>query len=263
MTSIRQTVSSTFVVGSAAVVLGIFSQVSLAQSYTDNFDDGDDAGWTRYQPLAPFGAGGTYTFPSGGYRIQAPPSPNVGVLGVSRVGAIAPVSANTDVNFDLSVDLLSLGGSPDQSYGLAFNGREAGLGTTDGYIFYFLTDSTRTIGRAIFNRIDNELGTPLGTAVTFPMTPDMQFHLRVVGTGSSFRGEIYDVAEPNTLLGFTEITDSTYGSGQTGLFVTGRTIPDVLNPPLDATFDNFRIIPAPGSVVLLGLAGLLARRRRR
>ncbi len=53
---------------------------------TDNFDDGDDAGWSHAEVLAPFGGTTTYSFPSGpfgkGYRIQCSSSADlVGMCG--------------------------------------------------------------------------------------------------------------------------------------------------------------------------------------
>src|SRR5262249_36264177 len=56
----------------------------------DDFNDGNDDGWTRYSPLAPFGAPGTFSFPSGGYRIQAAPSPDLAALGPGRAGSARP-----------------------------------------------------------------------------------------------------------------------------------------------------------------------------
>ncbi len=36
----------------------------IARAQFDDFNDGNDLGWTHYEPLAPFGAGGTFTFPA-------------------------------------------------------------------------------------------------------------------------------------------------------------------------------------------------------
>jgi MYXO-CTERM domain-containing protein len=55
------------------------------------------------------------------------------------------------------------------------------------------------------------------------------------------------------------------GIGLPGIFTTPN--PGNLGAPTfgpaDVTFDNFRVVPAPGSTAVLALAGLLARRRRR
>ena len=43
-----------------------------AVAQADDFNDGNDTGWVRYDPLGTVGLGpmATYSFPNGGYRIQ-------------------------------------------------------------------------------------------------------------------------------------------------------------------------------------------------
>src|SRR2546430_9566807 len=73
----------------ALIVVALCCLLSLGAraQISDNFDDGNDGGWTRYDPLAPFGAPATFSFPNGGYRIQAPASPDPVVLGTGRAGS--------------------------------------------------------------------------------------------------------------------------------------------------------------------------------
>src|SRR5258708_1996342 len=54
---------------------------------SDNFNDGNDTGWTHFEPLAPFGAPGTFSFPNADYRIQATASPDA-MLGPGRAGSL-------------------------------------------------------------------------------------------------------------------------------------------------------------------------------
>src|SRR6266849_4214748 len=54
----------------------------------DNFDSGTDNGWSHLEPLAAFGAPGIFTFPNGGYRIQATTSPDPANLGAGRAGSL-------------------------------------------------------------------------------------------------------------------------------------------------------------------------------
>ena len=58
----------------AALVLGALPLA--AQVIEDDFNDGNDAGWSRYLPLQDLGAPATFSFPNGNsYRIQSGASP--------------------------------------------------------------------------------------------------------------------------------------------------------------------------------------------
>src|SRR4051812_26011423 len=87
----------------AAVVALLLGLSSAARGQSDDFDDGDDAGWTRYDPLAAVGAAGQWTFPGGAYRIRAAVSPDPGALGPSRVGSLRQDQSYTD--FRAAIDL--------------------------------------------------------------------------------------------------------------------------------------------------------------
>src|SRR5437667_863442 len=104
-----------------------YPRSSLAQS--DDFSSGNDTGWTRYDPLAAFGGGATFSFPNGGYRIQVPGSPDVNSLGQARAAAL-----HTDVtytNFAVSVDVVDLDESLGQAIGVLARIRNLGRGTAD------------------------------------------------------------------------------------------------------------------------------------
>src|SRR5437667_7212288 len=75
--------------GGAWVVVGLglalCSLPSGVEAQFDDFNDGDDQGWTHVSPLAPFGVPGVFTVTNGGYRIQTTrPSPNPASLGPPR-----------------------------------------------------------------------------------------------------------------------------------------------------------------------------------
>src|SRR5439155_16433332 len=87
-------------------------------SVSDNFNDGNDTAnptWRRLQPLAGFGAPGTYSFPGGNtYRIQAAVSPSTN-LGPARAASVLPKVYS---DFYCAVDIVNWNDSLDQAFGI-------------------------------------------------------------------------------------------------------------------------------------------------
>jgi hypothetical protein len=245
-------------VGSVLATIVLLSAAPLARGQADDFNDGNDTEWTRYSPLAPFGAGATYSFPSGGYKIAAPPSPDRGNLGPARAGSFRP---NVYTRFYASVDLVNWNDALDQAFGLLARVTTPGLGTTNGYAFTYATQ-----GPSIdISRITAEA--PAGVAaMNFQLDPAQDYRLVFEGNGTTLTGSVYALSDLSTPLATISGDDATYASGISGLVIfdnTGSTSPGV---GADATFDNYVAavqIPEPGSAGLLLVVGAWALRRRR
>jgi hypothetical protein len=213
-----------------ALACFIFPIGSLAQS--DDFNSGNDNGWTRHDPLAPFGGGATFSFPNGGYRIQVPSSPDVNALGPARAATL-----HTDVtytNFALSVDLVDWDDSLGQALGLLARIRNLGRGTADGYAFFYFP--AQHVAR--INRIDNELGIAIGAAnVAVDLDSAKDYRLVFSGTGSTLSGRIYDLSDLTSPLVNLFADDATYTTGSSGLVVAAAN--STRGSAADATFDNF------------------------
>src|SRR5206468_1042475 len=101
-----------------------------ASAQSDNFDDGDDAGWTRANVIAPYGGVNTYSFPNGpfgkGYRIQctssAPLLSACGDCGTARAFTYQP---NDYTDFYVAVDLVAWNNTLNQA--LVILARASGL----------------------------------------------------------------------------------------------------------------------------------------
>ena len=229
----------------------------------DDFSSGNDSAWTRYQPLAPFGAPGVYSFPNGGYRIQATASPNSASLGPGRAGSLRldlNITANTG-NFLVDSAVIAWDNTQNQSYGLLGRITTPGFGTTKGYAFTYSTS-----GLLAISSINNETQTVL-TSEPYQADPAKRYDFTFRGTGATLVGELFELLPSDGKLpvAIISVDDRTYNSGVTGLGVFSN----VGLGTGDATFDNFEaftfVVPEPsaGALILLGAAGLIYAQLRR
>ena len=201
---------------------------AAADAQSDNFNSGTDAGWTRYDPLAPFGYSTTYSFPDGGYRIAAPGTGDPAV-GPGRAGSLR--EDRTYTSFQLSVDIVNWDTSHDQAIGLLARVTDPGLLTTDGYaLTYSTVDRTLDL-----SRMDNEYLTRLASA-PIPANAAKSLHLVFVGLGPNLAGEILDDSNLAVPLASVRAGDARDDHGFNGLFVldTGDGTHGAA-----ATFDNY------------------------
>ena len=102
---------------------------------SDDFDDGNDAGWAHFTPAG----AASYTFPTGGYRIQATATGSP--LNPARAEAWHPETAPFG-DFYASVDVVDFDPGKPQAFGLLARQNHAGPGTLDGYTLTLSTDGT-------------------------------------------------------------------------------------------------------------------------
>ena len=89
---------------------------ALAQ--TDDFTDGNDDGWTRFDPIgtSPGSPYALYQVQFGQYRLSSNPSPAPVKLGSARVGSYRADTVRA--NFTVVVDVVSWNAALDQAFGL-------------------------------------------------------------------------------------------------------------------------------------------------
>lgn len=221
-----------------------FGAVHRSSAQSDNFDDGNDNGWTQLSPLSGFGAGGTWSFPGGNsYRIQAPPSPNEDKLGPARAGSYREDATYTD--FYVSVDLIDWDAVEDQNIGILARMSQPGLGTLDGYAatcnpfegkFYvsiILDEATDS------NILDGDL----------VMNNSEDYRLVFQGDGMDLRFDIFNLTDLLNPIATLETSDPTYTDGFCGIFsaVDTHDIPH----SVDVTFDNY--VAAAAEPVAVGI----------
>jgi hypothetical protein len=230
----------TLLVCFATLALALGGQSLKAQS--DDFNDGNDNGWTRYDPLGTVVPGfAKYQVTNGAYRISVPASPNT-AFGPARAGALR--TEVTYSNFFVSVDLIDWNETVNQAFGIIARVKEPGLGSTDGFamtydfggqdidITWFTDERTSTgFGGGIGSGPDKITNFVHGKVYRFEF----------VGKGDLLKARVYrlpDNINPIASISGTAVgTPATYVSGLAGLLVYDNT--SAMTGIADATFDNY------------------------
>ncbi len=226
------------------MMLPVAAHAVCGADLCEDFDDGDDAGWTRVDPLSPFGGGATYSFPGGNsYDISVPPSPDSFTYGQARAGSIRADYASAD--FEVAVNLIDWDiNTNNQIAGVVARLSDIGLGSTDGYGFFYVSSAGGITNGFAINRIDNELGTDITLqSGILDLDPTHDYRLVFRGFGSNLVGEVFDLVAPSTPLLTVTAFDGTYASGSPGVLVAAHN--DFPDSAAVATFDNFSILTTP------------------
>lgn len=211
-------------------VLGwaIFGATGWGQ-VVDDFNDGNDSGWTRLNPLAAVGGSATYSFPGGNtYRIQTGASPNPAAFGQSRAGSLR---ADIDHGaFRVSVDIAGADPAIEQDFGILARVSSPGLGTLNGYSATFDSDEEKLY----LSRVDAEQATTLAS-VLVPVEEGKTYRVVFHGYQDQFLVEVFDVSNLATPVVSISGSDAIYSEGSAGLFGSAG----VGDGTVDVTFDNF------------------------
>jgi hypothetical protein len=246
----------TISLGCATAAILFTAVTAFAQ--TDDFNDNNDLGWTRYDPIGshpqiPDQA--TFTVANGAYRIQTAASPLPSTVGPARAGAIRTNVSYTD--FYATVDLVDWDETLQQSVGILARIKDPGLGTTDGYVLTYnfrgqdiditrFTDEDPDGGNLALSGEDNLI-----------LEKGKKYRLVFWGKGTELGARVYDLANLDTPLVDCVGSDSTYPSGFLGLLVYDNSSAATMRT--DATFDNyFAVTEEPPKLQIVDLGfGLL------
>lgn len=227
--------STCFTALAAAILTGSHCG-ALSQTISDDFNDGNDAGWTRYDTIATAVgfAQGTWSFPSGGYRMQAAASPAPGVVGPARIGS---VRSEVYSDFYVAVDVVNWDDSLDQSFGPFARLTNVGLGSTKGYVMTYQArgkdiDITRITGEA-GERSVRENGNG-----DVALEPGKSYRFVFIGKGALLTARVYELSDlVNPIVEISGTDPDPYTSGVTGLLVYDNS--GNADSIADATFDNY------------------------
>ena len=217
-----------------AVALAFLIPASL-RAQQDDFNDGDDVGWSQYDPIgSQLGrAQNAWSFPSGKYRLQAASTPNP-AAGPGRVGSLRQDVSYS--NFHIEVDLLDWNPDRTNAFGLIARVQpNPGFGALNGYIFGYVSGDNYLA----LVRVDGERTRGIAGSLPFPivLTPGRGYRLTFTGKGTQLLGRLYDNNDLNTPLAEVAASDSMYAEGTAGLVAFGVNAGAL--SPVDVTVDNY------------------------
>ena len=199
---------------------------------TDDFNDGTDDGWTRYNPIET----GSWTLSGGTYRLQASVSSSPSTVGPGRAGSIRTIETYTQ--FSAAVDIVAWDNTLDQIFGLITRVGTPGLGSTRGYGFTYATRTGRSAtGQLQMLRIAQEAGTDITTASNFTFVVGQSYRMVFEGELSKLTAKLFSSTNLSTPLVTLSATDTTYTSGGAGFFIYDNS--RNASGRADVTFDNF------------------------
>jgi hypothetical protein len=218
------------------IALGVLPLQIARGQFSDDFNDGNDNGWTRYNVLAQVGFPATFSFPDGGYRMETPQNWTNAQLGPGRVGSLVTGSNYSD--FRITLDVTDWAAMSPSAFGALARITNAGLGTTDGYLLILNAEDENLDLSYIHEEGLDSFGT-----VDVSMVPDTDFRIVFSGFGTQLNAMVYDKAVLNSPLGFlvvdASITPPPWTSGAVGMVVGETDDPD--GEADAATFDNFKV----------------------
>jgi hypothetical protein len=251
-----------------ALLAGPATSPLIAQ--TDNFNDGDDSGWTHYSitgfyvpafpdpHYCPYGAT-AYTFPaddSGGkaYHVEAAPTTwsvtGTDAYGVKNARGGSYRASPTYTNrFRVGSDLLAWSTTGRPTVGFLWYTHDIYLGSTKGYAGTFSPNAANVYLSSLYNE---------GQAYYFASLTDGDITLKSTDRirmevsshdGQTFAMTVYNQLEPNTPWASAIGSDSSYFGvgGICGYLIFNEDYP--ANYGVGATFDNYSASePAAGAM---------------
>jgi hypothetical protein len=203
----------------------------LPAPISDDFDDGDAAGWTQIDTLGAAGLAEPtlFEFPSGnGFRIDAR---GTHPFQWARSGAVREDCESQEVVIE--VDIVDF---ETRNHEIGISGRVEGWGLDKNrgyFLFYNPRDEKLKLWRVV---ADNPGGISVLKTVAIDLGERSAFHLKLRIVGDQLIGAISGVDTPDEPLATIEATDGEIAGGHCGLSV----LAPGAGMPAAATFDNFK-----------------------
>lgn len=261
MPSQFKTHRSTAAVTAMLIVSGI-AATAQAQNVFDDFSSGNDNAWFHVDaPAIVLGRPSSYAVTGGAYRIGTPANS----FGLSAYSFRAD---GTAADYQISVDVLNWDPNVGTAAAITARAFQNSAGNLQCYTLGFLSQSVTSPGISNLGlyRVNGDGTSNLlaGDSPFAKVAAGQSVRLVMTLIGAEITGEVFDLATGTSLRRHKVTDDSSraiLGPGAPGLEVA--TFTPSRTEPTYATFDNFRVIPGPGSASLIAMGDLLAARGRR
>lgn len=222
-----------------------FLLLASARGQDDDFNDGNDTGWTRFAPLGALG-GTSYSVSGGTYRLACNASPNATSYGPARCGSLRADRLYS--TFCTTVDIVDYNPGEDTAMGiLARIQPDPAPGAVNGYAFTF-QGKTNDVE---INRVTGEAPSNLSGSPDVTLQPGHSYRMVFFGIGTHLEGRIYDGSDLTNPLVTAQGSDDTYAEGMCGLLIFSSS-----NTRASAAFDNYSAgdgkLPPPAITALNG-----------
>ncbi len=226
------------------LILCLLIPVWPCAGQTDDFDDGNDTGWTRFDPIGQV-TGQPYAViqvQSGQYRLSSAPTPDP-QAGPARAASYRADTVYSD--FVVVVDVVSWNAALDQAVGLLARLQpNPSIGDLGGYsLNYQPGDSDIEINRLVSEQPFNLARVPLS------LPPGESYRFVFCGSGSQLTAAVFSLEEPLLPLVTLSAVDDTYASGHCGIFCFDASD----TGPVDATFDSYAAGPGTAPELTFGV----------
>ena len=207
-----------------------------ASAQTDDFNDGDDQGWTRIDSIGSYIGvpHAQHTVTNGRYRLTSPPSPAPALIGNARSGSYRADTVMSD--FVAVVDVAAWDNSLNQAFGLLARIRSnPGLGAVFAYAM-----SYQPVEQELeINLITGEQ--PINLArVAVTLSVNQAYRFVFTGQENRLSAAIYHLEAPLLPVTTLSVTNDTYAAGHCGLYGLDSTN---AAGTVDVTFDNYTAGP--------------------
>ncbi len=197
-----------------AAALFLIGAPSVALAQTDDFNDGDDAGWTHLSGLTA-STGQVWDASTGQYHLTAPEN------GFSSYGYIGSHVGPSMTNVNVMADIVNFTGPPAGAvFGVAarLDGND-GFNALKGYAYAYEPFAASGAGEMVLYRITGLSLSDIGSQqVTLDPNKDYTFVLDIQGT--QLHGQVFEIGGGMVAEKFA--VDGTYASGFSGLIAYSR-----------------------------------------
>ena len=235
-----------------ASLVAVVCATSAPAALLDDFQDGDDLGWTHLDVLAMNGLGTTSYNVSGGTYQIASSGPLPALPSLIGTGSFWTASA-ADPYY--SEGFVRMRFSTDNDISNPFSTMRLDPTLGNYYSFFAIPDGAGTIG---ISRVTGLVNSDDLTSMTFGITPGEWYWMEAGAIGDALTLKVWADGDPEPATPQLSITDNSFSTGAlaVGMYKFSGDI-----GVISSQFDDVSYVPEPSALLLLVIGAALIKRR--